>query len=212
VVYGPGELTIAIKNIDAAVLGTINTQVNKMKQSIGRDRQQAMLAMIPEFPKLFSKGASFQISTLKLTMPEGDINGQLELILPKEVLNPFQIIQKMEGSGKFQVPVSIVKRALAESIQQRNAAQTPLQQAMVTQMANHNADAKVATNTAPEPVAVQTATTPETANAEADKKLAALTAAKVLNQDGNNYVVVIRLTLGNLTINGQPFDPAMFRL
>ena len=219
--YGPGLLELSIKNLDAKVLAQLNAQMNKMKQTTGAERQQTMFAMLPELPKLLAQGASFEISTLKLTVPEGDIDGHFTITLPKtEAVNPFQIMQKIEGEGKFQIPAAIIKRAIVESLKQKDTAQTSLQSTVMEQMKNDKSVPEVKATTtevvpaksdAATPVAVVHDDALQQATAEADKKLTALVDAKVLVQEGQNYLLEFHLSQGKLTLNGQPFDPANFK-
>lgn len=217
--YGPGLLEMSLKNIDAKVLARLNVQVNKMQRTSGAERQQAMFAMLPEIPKLLSQGPSFEISTLKFTVPDGDIDGHFTVVLPKtDAVNPFQIMQKIEGDGKFQVPAAIVKRALIESLKQKATAQTSLQSKVVAQMKDDKsapeakaATTAAATTTPAAPDVVNQDAAVQQATAEADKKLTALVEAKVLVQDGQNFSLEFHLAQGKLTLNGEPFDPATFK-
>lgn len=216
--YGPGLLEMSIKNIDAKVLAKLNAQVNKMQHTSGAERQQTMFAMLPEIPKLLAQGPSFEISTLRLTVPEGDIDGHFTIALPKtDAVNPFQIMQKIEGDGKFQVPTAIVKRALIESLKQKATAQASLQSAAMAQMKDDKsvpevkATATTADATPAAPDAVNQDAAVQQATAEADKKLTALVQAKVLVQEGQSFFLEFHLAQGKLTLNGQPFDPATFK-
>ena len=55
--YGPGKLKIALKNLDAEVLVRINQKMTKAQQGSDLEKQQAMLTLLPELPKLLSRGA-----------------------------------------------------------------------------------------------------------------------------------------------------------
>ncbi len=255
--YGPGLLEISIKNIDAAVLARVNDQVKKLDGVSDYERQRQMLLLIPEIPPLFSKGAGFEISTLKLTIPEGDIDGHLSFSLPQSGtnVNPLDMIKKIEGEGKLQVPVIAVKKVLTEFLVQKMTAQTSPQSQIMSQMnqdkpAESPADSEAAKQTQ-QPDTTQDATTAETnapkvseaspqeqsatsvqttassnavpspvkdedkvqqATLEADKKLAALVQAKILVEQGQNYVIEIHLSEGKLLVNGQPFDPLSLKL
>lgn len=217
--YGPGLLELSIKNLDAKVLAQLNTQANTLKHATGAQRQQTLFAMLPVLPKLFAQGAVFEISTLKLTVPEGDIDGHFALSLPKsDNVNPFQLMQTLEGNGKFQVPSEIVKRALIESLKQKAIAETSPQAKMMSHPDNaaSASESKVATMpaaSANDAKGVQvTDDMVKQATAEADKKLSALVDAKLLNVQGPNYVIEFQLSQGKFTVNGQLFDPSTFKL
>lgn len=211
--YGPGLLELSVKNLDAKVLARLNAQVNKIKHTSGAERQQTMFAMLPELPKLLAQGASFEISALKLTVPEGDIDGHFTIALPKtEAINPFQIMQQIEGNGKFVVPSAIVKRVVTESLKQKNTAQNSLQSAVLAEVnkdqpVQENKESTKETATA----APDTAAADQQAAADADTKIAALLQSKILIVDGQNYQLEFHLSKGKLTVNGQPFDPATFK-
>ncbi len=144
--YGPALLEMSLKNLDAQMLASINEQVGKMQQGSDTERQQALFTLLPQLPKLFSKGAQFEISKLSFVMPEGAVEGDLLVSLPKgDAGNPFQLLQKIQGHGKLKVPATVLKDFVMMSIKQKLISNPPLQQAMVQQMQN---------NTASQPAAV----------------------------------------------------------
>ncbi len=219
--YGPGLLELSIKNLDAKVLAQLNAQANTLKHTSGAQRQQTLFAMLPVLPKLFVQGAAFEISTLKLTVPEGDIDGHFALALPKsDNVNPFQLMQTLEGNGKLQVPSEIVKRALTESLKQKAAAETSPQGKMLphpdkvasASEPNGAATPAVAENDGKNVQVTVTDDMAKQAAAEADKKLSALVEAKLLDVQGPNYVIEFQLSQGKFIVNGQPFDPSTFKL
>lgn len=217
--YGPGLLEMSIKNLDAKVLAHLNTQANKLKTSTGTERQQILFAMLPDLPKLFAKGASFEVSTLKLKVPEGDIAGHVAISLPKsDTVNAFQIMQKIQGEGKLQIPSALVRQFLIDSLVHKALAESSLQSKMMTQMTAESAIPEVKDESKSGSVAQQNVaassseTATQQATIEADKKLAGLVDAKLLNVQGQDYVIEVNLSEGKLTVNGQPFDPSTFKL
>lgn len=239
-VYGPGLLKMSIKNLDAQVLAKINQQANQLQQGLEADRQQALMALLPELPKLFSKGAEFEVSELSFVMPEGRLEGNILVSLPKgDITNPFQLIQKIQGQGQVKIPAVILQGIMQQSIKQQ-LTQPNLQQAMTQQMqaASQSPDA-TATGTTAEPAQANavpgaTTTTPATgtdnssaatpapvdtaadidqkAKSQADQKLANLVQSGILVRKGDDYVVEFKLADGQLTVNGQPFNPATMKL
>lgn len=207
--YEAGLIDVSVKNLDANVLAKLNGQANKLKNASGSDRQKIMFEMLPELPKLFGKGVTLELGTMKLTVPDGEVNGHFKIALPKgEVVNPFQLIQKIEGEGKFQLPMTVVKKALVESIVQKEASQTSPQGAI---MAASSASA-VNNNAAPAETTSVNAEALKQATDEADKKLAALVQAKLLIEQGKDYVIEFQLTQGELKVNGQLFEPGKFKI
>ena len=254
--YGPALLKMSIKNLDAQILAQLNDQVNKMQQAPEQQRQQIMISMLPELPKLFSKGAEFQISEVSFVMPEGKIEGDLLVALPKgDVSNPFELIQKVSGQGKLKVPAPVLKEILLTSAKQQ-LSQPSIQQAMIDHMqsndqasaanqpatteakdvagtdAKPNPDNQAATTvavdnqttavvvdnqvtTSPQPQPVSPPLTgPELdkkAAVVADQKLASLVQSGLFVTNGSDYVVEFKLAAGQLSVNGQPFNPAMMK-
>ncbi|RUR16501.1 YdgA family protein [Legionella septentrionalis] len=228
--YGPGVLNMSLKNLDAEVLGRINTQVNKMQQGTPEQQQQALMALIPELPKLFSKGAEFRISELNFAIPEGKLEGTLVISLPKaDTDNPFQLIQKTEGDGKIKLPVMLVKNLMKQSISQQLKGQQSLPQPQPSNSSQNDGstDAAAATTTqsqqqaqteqpqqttAQQPTQLTPAQIDEQAEVQTEKKLADLVQAGVLSMQGDYYVVELKLANGQLTVNGQPFNPAVMKI
>lgn len=221
--YGPGLLQMSLKNIDAQVLADLNEQANKMQQSQGtdRERQQQLLMLLPQLPKLFSRGAEFQISKLHFVMPEGEVAGNMSIVLPKgETSNPFQLIQKIEGTGMLKVPVVFVKELMQQSAKQK-LEKPGLQQAMVEQMQN-NTQAENPTTTAPAPNEqgqVEQAQKPQVvvvdinqqAKQQADQTLADMVQTGLLTVKGADYVIEFKLVDGQLSVNGRPFSTDMVK-
>ena len=148
--YGPAHLELSIKNLDAQVLAEINQQTSKIQQGTDTERQQALLAILPNLPRLFGKGAEFEVSKLSFVVPEGEINGDLLVSLPAgNTGNPFQLLQKVQGHGKLKVPVSVVRSLVMASVKQNLQNQPNVQQVMMKQINNNVADQKAQTSTAP---------------------------------------------------------------
>lgn len=223
--YGPGSLEVAIRNLDADVLARINQQANQIQQGSDADRQKALLAILPELPKLFSKGAEFEITEMNIVVPEGSIEGNLLISLPKtDAGNPFELMQKIQGKGKLKVPAVVLKQLVSESIRQRMMAPQPpqtIQQGIVQQMQQQTTASQVA-SPAPGAAVEQTATPAPstTTNAAdiaqqavglADKQLASMVQSGILSMQGSDYVVEMNLNQGQLTVNGKPFSPAMLK-
>lgn len=234
--YGPALLEMSLKNLDASVLASINEEFNKMQQSSDTQRQQALFTILPLLPKLFSQGAQFEISKLNLVMPEGAISGEMQISLPKgEAGNPFQLLQKVQGSGKLKIPAVVLKDFMTISAKQRLVSQPTLQQAMTQQMQNQNSAASPQTEQSATPAPTNTAQPPadatapsqpvaaepikpmtlaelhQQAQAEADQKLATLVQSGLLSLQGTDYVIELNLQQGQLSVNGKPFNPAMMQ-
>lgn len=209
--YGPILLDLSIKNIDAVILAKINEQSDKLQQGTDAERQQLLMTLLPELPKLFSKGAVLEISALNIGMPEGTIKGNVLVSLPKiDASNPFQLMQAIEGAGQVTVPSVLLKRLLNDEAKKVLQNQTAVQEAVVIQ------EPKTATTPAATVEVVASAPTSpadieQQAIAMADAKLATLVSSGLFAQNGDDYLVEFKLTHGQLSVNGKPFNPAMMQ-
>ncbi|MCW8417443.1 YdgA family protein [Fluoribacter dumoffii] len=201
--YGPGDLEVALRNLDADVLAKINQQTTEMQNGNDIQRQQAMLALLPELPKLFNKGAEFEISKLSLRIPQGQIEGNLFINLPKgENANPFEMMQKIQGKAKLQVPAEAVKAIMKQSVIQQIAKKPELQQTLTEQL---QANQTAAQTTQPAP------TVEQLAEMQATKQVNALQQSGLITVKGTDYVIEVSLDQGKFTINGKPYDPSMMK-
>ncbi|KTD22214.1 putative membrane protein YdgA-like protein [Legionella lansingensis] len=209
--YGPGSLEVAIRNLDADALARLNAQAQQVQQGTEAERQRAMLAMLPELPKLFSKGAEFEVTEMNFVMPQGTIEGNLMVSLPKgEMSNPFEIIQRVQGNGKLKVPAVVVKELFTESIKQRMMSPQGQQddgdkQGITQQIQPQNSTDATAQ------AAANSSDVSQQAVALADKQLATLVQNGVLAQQGSDYIVEVSLNQGQFTINGKPYSPEMMK-
>lgn len=197
--YGPAELELSLRNLDADVLARINDQATAMQNGTDAERRQAMLGMLPELPKLFGKGAEFEISKLDMTLPQGKIEGHILVSLPKgENANPLELIQKIQGNASLKVPMVLVKTLLKQSLMQQIANQPAMQKALVEQLQGAQAGQSPAT-------------TEQLATMQTDKQIAAVEQSGLIKVEGTDYVTEINLEQGKFTVNGKPFDPSMLK-
>jgi uncharacterized protein YdgA (DUF945 family) len=201
-IYGPGEVEMSLRNLDADVLAQINQQASTMQNGSEAERQQAVMSMLPELPKLFSKGAEFEISKCNFKIPEGSVDGSLLVSFPKgDTSNPFELLQKIQGHSKIKAPKSLVKQLITQSIVQQMAKQPDLQQALIKQMQSTN-------NTSSPKIQVSDE---KLAAIQADNQINAMIQKSLIVSSGSDYEVELSLTKGNLTVNGKPFDSSMLQ-
>ena len=194
------------------MVAQLNEQAQKMQNGTDSERSQAFLAMLPELPKLVSKGASFEISTLKMAIPEGHISGNLKISIPEsDSKNPFAMLQKLAGEGKLQMPKVIVKKMLLQTIKQKLMAQSALEKAMVMQMqksgTNDSADNKQINHNAMSDDIIN-----KKAESDTDAKISSLVSTKILVENGDDYLIILKLENGQITVNGQPFRPELLKI
>lgn len=200
--YGPFNLELSLRNLDADVLAEINKQASALQNGSEAERQKALLAILPQVPKLFNKGAEFEVSQMSMTVPEGTIDGSLLVSLPKgENANPFELIQKIHGTAKVTMPKVLVKQLLQQSLMQQMSKQPELQQALIQQMQSAQ----------PQEASAAPPSTEQLAGMQADKQLASMEQNGLMIAKDSNYVVDVSLDKGRFVVNGKPFDPSMLK-
>lgn len=202
--YGPGVLELALRNLDADILAKINQQSAAMQNGTDIQRQQAMIALLPELPKLFAKGAEFEISKFSLKIPQGQIAGNLFVSLPKgENTNPFELMQKVEGKAQLRVPTAALKLALHHSVMQQLSSQPALQQTLME---------KLQPTQAPGQTDAQPAMTQDQiATMQVDNQLSAMQKNGLIKTQGTDSVIDVSLKQGKFLVNEKPFDAGMLK-
>jgi len=196
--YGPAELDISVHHLNAEVLAHLNNRAQQLQQA-GMNRaeaQQALLSLLPDVPQLLSKGAVFEIKTLKIKLPDGLMDASLRIAFPEtEADAPLQILPRVEGAGQLQMPAAFVKSLFVRSYKQKLL------------LASMNADSPVTE----EPDAVHTAAVnlDQQAIHQADKTLAGLIQAGAFQAKERDYVLDLKLSAGRLLVNGHPFNSGM---
>ena len=225
--YGPGSLKLSIKNIDPAVMANINQSGLTMLQN-NQDPNLFMLGLVPELPKLLSKGAELDLSELIFNFPEGKFTGNLKISSPKnEVNNPDEILKKVHGDGQFKAPIAVVKKFMVSSIEEdlNKAAQshpttqesttTPLTTSTTTPPATASTTIPPRTAITATPPATTSTATPITtdfnaeAQKQADKLLQDYVSKGLIKVEGNYYVVNFKLENEQFIVNGKPFNSNM---
>ncbi len=228
--YGPALLDVSLSNLDAAILAKLNEKSNELQQGTDAERHQLMLSMLPDVPKLLSKGAVLDLSAFSVVTPDGLVKGNLRVTLPNaDIGNPFQLIQKIQGQGKFVFADALLKQLMTNSAKKALQNQAALSASVIEPVANATiepvtsspADAS-ANVTAPTqsdtPPAAQADATPaltadidQQALSQANERLAAMVQSGLLSLQGSDYVIELKLADGQLQVNGKPFNPAMMQ-
>lgn len=199
---GPANIKLAVRNLDAVVLAKLNEKASQMQNGSDLQRQQALLGMLPDLPKLLSKGPQIELSQLSLKLPQGLVKGNFLISLPKmDSNNPFELLQKIEGNAKFQYPAALLKELMIRSLTQQLASEPQFKLELIKQIQAMQPGAKAQ----PEPTLEQMATM------RVEKQLSAMQEAGLLKLQGSDYLLEASLTQGKLTVNGKPFDPGMLQ-
>ncbi len=193
--YGPGLLQLSLKHMDAQVLLAINQQFNNMQQGNELQQQQALLKMIPDIIKLFTSGAQLSLKKLSVILPEGKLDMSLNVSMIKgAVNNPIELIQKLQGNAKIELPAVVVQHLLQELATQALIKRSSLQDAVMQQMVQDRSQDKE--------LAAQAALL-------ADQKVKSMIQAGALVVQNDGFLIDLQLSNGVLMVNGKPFTAAM---
>ena len=196
--YGPAELDMSTQNLDAEVLASLNSRTHQLQHiHVNQSQaQQVLLSLLPDVPKLLSKGAIFEISTFKMGLPEGLMDASLRVSFPETKKDaPPQLLPSVEGAGHLKIPAAFLRSILVRSYQQKI----------------HMVSVPTKSSDTEESDATQVATVNlnQQATHQADKKLVELIEAGALQAKGSDYVIALKLSSGHLLVNEHPFHTGM---
>lgn len=204
--YGPGRVSFAIKNLDAETLVDLNKKMNDAQHGSDAARQQAALAILPDLPKLFGRGAVIDISELNLVGPEGEVDGSLHIALPKnDTGNPLQLMQKIEGEGKIKLPQALLSTMILRAEKEKLLAQK--------KESDTSANAP-STTEAKQPEVAQASSSKsidEQAEIAAKNRVTNLVNAGAIVPKDAYYLINMKLAAGQISVNGRPLSAEMLQ-
>ncbi|MFQ6021465.1 MAG: YdgA family protein [Acidiferrobacterales bacterium] len=123
--YGPGQLTIVLRKLDAAALRKYETAINTISKRGLPDEQRSMM-VAAETMKLIAnlskKAPELEITKLSFKSREGELTGEAKFILDGSNLNVAEntmlLLRALQGEAKLSIPPSMVKAILTPRIRQ----------------------------------------------------------------------------------------------
>lgn len=121
--YGPGQLTLQLRKLDAAALRRFERKVNGIsKRGLPEEQRQMMVAA--ETMKLIaslSKNApELEVTKLSFKAREGELTGKAKLVLDGSKLNVAEnmmlLLRALQGEAELSIPPSMVKAILTPRI------------------------------------------------------------------------------------------------
>ena len=121
--YGPGQLVLVARNLDAKALQKFNQQYSQIAKR-GLPQEQASMMAAAEMMKLVAslskKAPEIEVTKLSFTTKEGELTGNGKLVLDGSNLdiatNPFLALRALRGDAELSIPPSMVKAILTPSI------------------------------------------------------------------------------------------------
>lgn len=121
--FGPGELVIEARNLDAAALVKFKNEIDALARGNLPPAQAGMIVAgkAMEFIALLSKKApEMEITRLSFKTPEGEISGNGKFVLDGRkrdlAQNPMQMLTAFAGDFELGIPAAVLKRLLTPQI------------------------------------------------------------------------------------------------
>lgn len=122
--YGPGKLSLAIRNLDAKTLKQFENDMNKIyNRALPQEQTQMMIAgkTMELAGKLSRHNPEIEITRLNFTAPGGKLTGKAKFIVQgKEQdlsANPMLLLTAIKGSAELSMPQSMAKATVMPQIQ-----------------------------------------------------------------------------------------------
>lgn len=194
--YGPGSFILNIRNLDPQAMAAINRLEWTMLEN-NQNPELNLLALLAELPKLLSKGSELELSELYFIVPEGKVTGNLKISVPEnDLIDPRQLLTKVQGEGQFKAPVALIKKLMAAMIQNEATDTTQTQ-------SSTGDDATISS------IAPAIAKIPADPQKQANTLLQSYVDKGLIKIEGNDYVVSIKIVNQQILVNGTVFKPAM---
>ena len=122
--YGPGNLNIAIRNLDAATLKQFEDELNKVNaRPMPEEQKQMMLAgkLMEYVGKLTRNDPEIEVTKLSIIAPGGELSGKAKFVIQGKdqdlSANPMLILTAIKGSAELAMPESLAKALVMPQIQ-----------------------------------------------------------------------------------------------
>lgn len=123
--YGPGQLTLAVRKLDAAALRRFEQQMNAIsKRNLPQEQTSMMTAAetMKLVAALAKKAPEVEVTKLSFTTPEGELSGNAKIVLDGSQLdlaqNMMLIVRALQGELELSIPPSMVKAILTPQIRE----------------------------------------------------------------------------------------------
>ncbi len=123
--YGPGQLTVVLRKLDAAALRRFEQQVNALSKR-NLPQEQVSMQTAAETMKLIAalskKVPELEVTKLSFLTPEGELSGTAKIVLDGSELdlaqNMMLIVRALRGELELSIPPSMVKAILTPQIRE----------------------------------------------------------------------------------------------
>jgi len=190
--YKNAKLELEFTSLNAKAIAGLQQAFQDMRTQMPTDPQQQgillMAEMMKAFPTLLKDNPGFAIKTIEVDTPEGPVKAGFSVktsgLTILDISNPFAILPKLDSQVEVQVPETLVKSIMRQSLQK------DMQQGL-------------ANNTSTE-------LTDEDVQALVDQQLEiqlnSFIDQQFVERKAGLLVATARLKGGKLTVNGKPFN------
>lgn len=192
--YGPGQIAIKIRNLDAATLVKYQNEMRALQaKKLPAEQMPSMFMgkMLELVTRLSKKAPEMEISKISLKLQDGEVSGHGKLVLDGNKTdiseNPSLFLVALSGEGVLLVPKSAV-RTLTELDLSRQVESLKAQGKLSEREINRLTPEKIA----------------QISSTAAPKYMDRYAANMKLVPDGDDYKIEVSLSQGQLLVNGQP--------
>lgn len=215
--YGPLVLKTSMRNLDASKIIEVQRLVDQMQDpGTAMEQQQLLLfSLMAKIPEIFNRGAEVLVEPFSLTLPQGkmEIVGNAKLVpseKPKAAINPFTILQRLNGQMKITVPKSVAHELMVVESADKIRKMEHYNRLRAQQQNNYS---QLVEDAQPKPqVPLTPAQIQQKAEVMADSYVESLLSNGYVKVDGDNYVIDAKMVNGILTVNGKRLPNQMLGL
>ena len=121
--FGPGELTIEARRLDAAALVKFKNELDAIYRGQPPPAQAALMAAgkaMELIAALSRQAPELEITKLSFKTREGEITGKAKFVLDgrkhNAAQNPLQLLLALSGQGELSIPAPVLKQLLSPVI------------------------------------------------------------------------------------------------
>ncbi|MGE5241824.1 MAG: YdgA family protein [Bacteroidota bacterium] len=197
--FGPGELTIEARHLDAAALVKFKNELDAVYRGNPPPAQVALMMAgkaMELIATLSRQAPELELTKLSFKTPRGEITGKAKFVLDgrkhSAAQNPLQMLMALSGRGELAIPAAVLKQMLVPVIQrdieayQRSGALTPQDMARLTPQAMS-----------------------EIVDRAFPQYLSRNGFTRYFVEDGDFYKLVISIRRGQLLVNGTPWHASL---
>lgn len=182
--FGPGSLSIALRNLDIDAVSGINRQLRQLQEQAVPQEQMGMMlgaTILSKLPQILRQRPELELAGFRLDTGEGIINGSGKVSIdssnPAVLANPMMIREAIVAEVLLQIPAPVLQTIQVLQLEKELAATGLYTAEQISSLAA----------------------------ARARQKVEMLVANRVLEKADGHYRFSASMSQGQVMVNGRPF-------